>query len=119
MSNKSGYVRDRNMFINFRMSPMEKELLEKRIAMCGAKDRQEYLIESALYNKIEACANPLMLLSLRIELRHIEDELKRIDSGTEIEYEMLYMVQTMYQILQAYADRDGIGKEMIKCKETK
>ena len=62
--------------IAFRMSPEENEELDKRVKLCGYQTRQEYIIESVLYQKIKAVGNPLMLVQFRKQLREIETELK-------------------------------------------
>ena len=48
----------RNVTIAFRMSPEENEELDKRVKLCGFQTRQEYIIESVLYQKITAVGNP-------------------------------------------------------------
>lgn len=68
----------RNVTIAFRMSPEENEELDKRVKLCGYQTRQEYIIESVLYQKITAVGNPLMLVQFRKQLRDIETELKRL-----------------------------------------
>lgn len=42
----------RNVTIAFRMSPEENEELDKRVKLCGYQTRQEYIIESVLYQKM-------------------------------------------------------------------
>ena len=68
----------RNVTIAFRMSPEENEELDLRVKLCGYQTRQEYIIESVLYQKVTAVGNPLMLVQFRKQLRGIEEELKRL-----------------------------------------
>lgn len=58
------------------------EELTNRVKMCGCRTRQEYIIQSILYQKVVAIGNPLMLVSFRQNLQHIEAELERLQKRT-------------------------------------
>ena len=48
--------RKRNVIMNFRVSPEEKERIEERIALSGLK-KSEYFINSCVNNKVTAYGN--------------------------------------------------------------
>jgi hypothetical protein len=54
--NRNENNRKRNVIVNFRMSPQEKEILDSRIKLSGLK-KQEYMINSVLYQKIVTVGN--------------------------------------------------------------
>ena len=83
----------RNVTIAFRMSPEENEELDKRVKLCGYQTRQEYIIESVLYQKITAVGNPLMLVQFRKQLREIETELKRLNTLNDARRRIIYSNQ--------------------------
>ena len=77
MSEKNRDVKNRwrTVTVAFRLSPEENEELTNRVKMCGCRTRQEYIIQSILHQKVVATGNPLMLVSFRQNLQHIEAEL--------------------------------------------
>src|SRR5699024_5962063 len=94
----------RNVTIAFRMSPEENEELDKRVKLCGYQTRQEYIIESVLYQKITAVGNPLMLVQFRKQLRDIETELKRLNTLNDAGEEIFTPIRTMLEILNGFAE---------------
>lgn len=94
----------RNVTIAFRMSPEENEELDKRVKLCGYQTRQEYIIESVLYQKITAVGNPLMLVQFRKQLRDIETELKRLNTLNDVGEELFTPIRTMLEILNGFVE---------------
>ena len=94
----------RNVTIAFRMSPEENEELDKRVKLCGYQTRQEYIIESVLYQKITAVGNPLMLVQFRKQLREIETELKRLNTLNDAGEELFTPIRTMLEILNGFTE---------------
>ena len=95
----------RNVTIAFRMSPEENEELDKRVKLCGYQTRQEYIIESVLYQKITAVGNPLMLVQFRKQHREIETELKCLNTLNDAGEELFTPIRTMLEILNGFAER--------------
>ena len=100
----------RNVTIAFRMSPEENEELDKRVKLCGYQTRQEYIIESVLYQKITAVGNPLMLVQFRKQLREIETELKRLNTLNDAGEELCTPIRTMLEILNGFAEGRNIDE---------
>ena len=42
----------RNKIVAFRMSPEEALELDDRVRLCGARTKQDYLVDSALYMRV-------------------------------------------------------------------
>lgn len=80
--NRDDKNRWRNVTIAFRMSPEENEELNNRVKLSGFRTKQDYIIQSVLYQNVVATGNPLMLVQFRQNLQRIEQELERMDSGT-------------------------------------
>ena len=91
MSEKNRDVKNRwrTVTVAFRLSPEENEELTNRVKMCGCRTRQEYIIQSILHQKVVATGNPLMLVSFRQNLQHIEAELERLQKVDEMDSELL------------------------------
>lgn len=100
----------RNKIVGFRMSPEEVDELDLRVKLCGLS-KQDYLINAALNNKIEAIGNPLMMITFKKTLLEIEKELKRVDVLGELDQEVLVSIRTMREILEAFAKNNGKGEE--------
>lgn len=102
--NRDDKNRWRNVTVAFRMSPEENEELTQRVKMCGYRTRQEYIIQSLLHQQIVAKGNPLMLVSFRQNLQHIEAELERLQDISEMDAELLTPIRTMLEILEAFCE---------------
>ena len=92
----------RNVTIAFRISPEENEELNNRVKLCGFRTKQDFLIQSALHQKVEAKGNPLMLVQFRRNLQQIERELKRIEKASDMDEELLTPIRTMLEILEGF-----------------
>lgn len=102
--NRDDKNRWRNVTVAFRMSPEENEELTQRVKMSGYRTRQEYIIQSVLHQKIVATGNPLMLVSFRQNLQHIEAELERLQDACDMDPELLTPIRTMLEILEAFRE---------------
>ena len=97
----------RNKTIAFRASPEEAEELDMRVRMCGARTKQNYILESVLKQKITAVGNPRMLTQFRAQLNEILNELRRINSPNDIPEELFTPIRTMLEILEAFQRNEG------------
>lgn len=102
--NRDDKNRCRNVTVAFRMSPEEDEELTQRVKMSGYRTRQEYIIQSVLHQKVVATGNPLMLVSFRQNLQHIEAELERLQDASDMDTELLTPIRTMLEILAAFRE---------------
>lgn len=100
----------RTKTIAFRMSPEEATDLEDRVKLCGARTKQEYIIESVLNQKVLAKGNPMMLVQFRKDLQKIESELERINSVSEMDKELLTPIRTMLEIMEAFKENEQAKK---------
>ena len=92
----------RSETIAFRISPEENAELELRVKLSGFRTRQEYIIQSVLYQKIVAQGNPLMLVQFRKQLFHIEQELVRLEKIDDMNPELMTPIRTMLEILEGF-----------------
>lgn len=97
--------------VGFRMSPEESEELDNRVKLSGYQSKQDYLIQSVLYQKIVAVGNPLMMVQFRKNLQHIENELSRISKISETDEELFTPIRTMLEILQAFENTATDNRE--------
>ena len=94
--------RKRNVIMNFRVSPEEKERIEERIALSGLM-KSEYFINSCLNNKVTAYGNVRTFEKIKQSLIDIEEHLVRIERTDELDpivMEQLLMILELYQGLE-------------------
>ncbi len=119
--NRDDKNRWRNITTAFRMSPEENEELTQRVKMSGCRTRQEYIIQSVLHQKVVATGNPLMLVSFRKNLQHIEAELERLQNAGDMDPELLTPIRTMLEILETFREtpRTLAGMERLTVSDEK
>ena len=98
----------RYLTVAFRVSPEENEELNMRVKLSGAETKREYIIQSVLHQQVIAKGNPLMLVTFRRELQHIEKELERLTSIDEMDSELLTPIRSMLEILEGFR-KDSTG----------
>lgn len=96
----------RSMTVGFRCSPEEYEEIDRRVKLCGARTKQDYIIESLLYQKVTAVGNPRMLTQFRAQLNEIMYELHRINRVDEMPVELFTPIRTMLEILEAFEKKE-------------
>ncbi len=80
--------RRRNKVVAFRMSPEENEQINFAVALSGLT-KQEYCIRRCLNRDVIVQGNPRVYKALRSQLAAVLDELKRIESSSELRDELL------------------------------
>lgn len=98
--------RKRNIIVNFRMSPEEKEILDERIKLTGLK-RQDYFIQSSLYQKITTYGNVRTFDEIRTQMKIIADHLATIHSVDELDITILESLRTILEILDGLQIENG------------
>lgn len=73
-----------------------------------------YYAFELLYPYLIARGNPMMLISIRKELKEISVELSRIDDASEIDEELFTPIRTMLEILESFKNDEGNNREDIK-----
>ena len=93
--------RKRYRTVAFRMSDDELRELEKRVTLSG-RQKQDYLIKSALYQKIVVVGNQVQFEKLRTQLDEIVVELKRITHAEDITSDLLAPIRTAVEIINGF-----------------
>lgn len=87
----------RNVYVGFRISPEESEMLNKIISLTG-QTKQDYLISRILNRDIIVRPNPRVYKALQNEIKNIYDELKKISNTTELSEEFLFTLHLFAKI---------------------
>lgn len=90
--NVDKYNRFRSITVGFRVSPEEFDELNRAVALSGLP-KQEYCYRKCMNRDIVVQGNPRVYKQLKINLEMVISELKRIESGAEINAELLETIQ--------------------------
>ena len=81
---KDEHNRTRNVILNFRVTPEEKEQIEARIALSGLT-KADYFIRSTLYQKLEIYGNIRIYKQMRSDMLRIEETLSQMKVHGDID----------------------------------
>lgn len=89
----------RNIIINFRVSPKEKEVIDARIITSGMK-KQDYYRQSCLFQKVLVKGNIRSFDAIRRSLRDISKALNRNPDLSKLSTEQQESLKMILQILE-------------------
>lgn len=96
----------RNKTVAFRMPPEEDAQLEKAVALSGLT-KQDYITRRLQDREIVVEGNPRVYKSLRNQLTSALEELRRIESGEQVDGDLMDMIRLIT------ATMDGLKEECI------
>lgn len=89
--NRDEHNRWRNITVGFRVSPEENELLNRAVALSGLP-KQEYCYRRCMNRDVIVQGNPRVYKALKNELAAVLQELQRIESGSDVNDELLLIL---------------------------
>ena len=98
--------RKRSVIVNFRMTPEEKKLLDNRIELSGMQ-RQDFFIQSCLYQKIITYGNIRTFDVMRKKVVKINKHLNSISKSEELDLEVLESLRMILEMLDGLEEEDG------------
>ena len=90
--NVDKYNRFRSITVGFRVSPEEFDELNRAVALSGLP-KQEYCYRKCMNRDVVVQGNPRVYKQLKVNLEMVLSELKRIESGAEINAELLETIR--------------------------
>ena len=97
--NLDKHSRFRSVTVGFRVSPEEHYTLNRIVALSGLT-KQEYCYRKCTDREVIVEGNPKVYKALKLELAAVLDELKRINSGGNVNSDLLEVIEqinkTMY-----------------------
>jgi len=99
-----GQGRWRNKTVAFRISPEEDEQLEIAVRLSGLT-KQDYIIRRLQDRSVVVQGNPRVHKALRNQLAAVLEELQRIESGKQIDDDLIDTIQRIT------ATMDGLKEE--------
>ena len=90
--NLDNHNRWRNKTVAFRVSPEEDEQLEIAVRLSGLT-KQDYITRRLLNRDIVVQGNPRVYKALRYQLAAVLGELRRMEAGGGVDYELLATIR--------------------------
>ena len=88
----------RNKTVAFRVSEEEAKLIDTQVALSGLT-KQDYIIRRLQCRDVVVQGNPRVYKALRNQMADIYEELKRLESASEANAELLYTIQMIAEIM--------------------
>ena len=88
----------RNKTVGFRVSEEEAKLIDTQVALSGLT-KQDYIIRRLQCRDVVVQGNPRVYKALRNQMADIYEELKRLESVSEANDELLYTIQMIAEIM--------------------
>lgn len=88
----------RNKTVAFRVSEEEAKLIDTQVALSGLT-KQDYIIRRLQCRDVVVQGNPRVYKALRNQMEDIYEELKRLESVSEANDELLYTIQMIAEIM--------------------
>lgn len=107
--NRDEHNRWRNITVGFRVSPEENELLNRAVALSGLP-KQEYCYRRCMNRDVIVQGNPRVYKALKNELTSVFQELQRIKSGSDVDDELLNIIELIADILDGLKGENNNGE---------
>ena len=109
LKNRDEHNRWRNITVGFRVSTEENELLNRAVALSGLP-KQEYCYRRCMNRDVVVQGNPRVFKALRNQLADVLAELQRIASGSEVDEDLLDVIEMIADILGGLKGEDNNGE---------
>ena len=104
--NLDKHNRFRCITVGFRVSPEEHELINRVVALSGLT-KQEYCYQKCLDREIVVQSNPRVFRALKLELAAVLDELKRIESGGNVNPDLIELIDQINKTIYGLKGDDA------------
>lgn len=98
LKNRDEHNRWRNKTVAFRVSPEEWEQIERYVQLSGLT-KQDYITRRLARKDIVVSGNPRVYKALRDNLADVLTELERIETGSEVNDELIDLIEMIADIL--------------------
>ena len=100
-------VRWRNRNVGFRVSEEEAKLLDNLVELSGLA-KQDYILRRLLNREVVVQGNPKVFKALKNQMTQIYEELKRLESVSDDNEELLIVVEMLAKIMKGMVNEyDG------------
>ena len=108
LKNRDELGRWRNKTVAFHVSPEEDEQLEIEVKLTGLT-KQDYITRRLLCKDVVVQGNPRVFKALREHLAAVLTELRRVESGSLVNEELLTTINMIADILDGLKEETHVG----------
>ena len=98
LKNRDEHNRWRSKTVAFRVSPEEDAQIERYVQLSGLT-KQDYITRRLTHKDVVVQGNPRVYKALRDNLVDVLTELKRIETGSEVNDELIDLIEMIADIL--------------------
>lgn len=106
--NLDNHNRWRNKTVAFRVSPEEDAQIETFVKLSGLT-KQDYITRRLICKDVVVQGNPRVYKALRDQFSAVLDELQRIESGVELDDELLDTIRLIARIMDGMKEERTFG----------
>ena len=96
-----GFQRKRNIILNNRVTPEDRDIIYKRIELSG-RTIQDYITECCKYGKVTAIGNVKSFDAIRREMKVIDEHLCQVQRADELDLKVLESLRVILEILDGF-----------------
>lgn len=108
LKNRDELGRWRNKTVAFHVSPEEDEQIEIAVKLTGLT-KQDYITRRLLCRDVVVQGNPRVFKALRDQLAVVLTELRRVESGSLVNEELLTTINMIADILDGLKEETHVG----------
>lgn len=101
------HARKRNVIINNRVTPEDRDIIYKRIELSGLTV-QDYITECCKYSKVTVVGNVKTFEAIRREMRVIDEHLCQIQRADELDLQVLESLRAILEILNGFYEEEEV-----------
>ena len=106
--NLDNHNRWRNKTVAFRVSPEEDAQIETFVKLSGLT-KQDYITRRLICKDVVVQGNPRVYKALRDQFAAVLDELQRIETGVELDDELLDTIRLIARIMDGMKEERTFG----------
>lgn len=106
--NLDNHNRWRNKTVAFRVSPEEDAQIETFVKLSGLT-KQDYITRRLICKDVVVQGNPRVYKALRDQFAAVLDELQRIETGVELDDELLDAIRLIARIMDGMKEERTFG----------
>lgn len=96
-----GFQRKRNIILNNRVTPEDRDIIYKRIELSG-RTIQDYITECCKYGKVTAIGNVKSFDVIRREMKVIDEHLCQVQRADELDLKVMESLRAILEILDGF-----------------
>lgn len=108
LKNRDELGRWRNKTVAFHVSPEEDEQIEIAVKLTGLT-KQDYITRRLLCRDVVVQGNPRVFKALRDQIAVVLTELRRVESGSLVNEELLTTIKMIADILDGLKEETHVG----------